>query len=235
MCIEKSICDKRSAMSFAQFVAMVTTLIGGGAMGALLNRWFSHRANRRQPVEFTREIIHIFRKGQNFPRLAKLMVVEHPLGFGEDTSVDNLSLARFKLTNKGNQDIGEFAFGITMESGQKIVDIRMIEPDRHHTMKVSLSEKGPVTNPDFILKPFNRDDSYSVDVYLTYDGEPGEILLSSPHAVLLVEADPDKELMRIRRLEYFMWKIALPIIVLLLGYAIARFYFFWEIPFWNNR
>lgn len=48
-------------MTLSQWIAILTTLVGGGAMGALLNRWFTHRGNRRQPVHFTKEIIHIFR------------------------------------------------------------------------------------------------------------------------------------------------------------------------------
>ena len=92
-------------------IGLGVTLIAGGAMGALISAYVSYKRNKRQPVVYTMEIIDIFRKGTNFPRLAKLMVTEHPLGFGEERSVDNLSLARIKVTNKGNQDIKEFTFG----------------------------------------------------------------------------------------------------------------------------
>jgi len=54
-------------------------------------------------------------KGTNFPKLAELIVTEHPLEFGGKRTVENLSLARITITNKGNQDIEKYNFGVTME------------------------------------------------------------------------------------------------------------------------
>lgn len=138
---------------------------------------------------YTKDIIDIFRKSKNFPRLAKLIITEHPLGVGKEEEVDNLSLARISLTNKGNQDIASFTFGITMEGTNKAVDIRMKEPDRHHVMSVSFptDTSKPVTNLDFKLEPFNREETYGLDVYFTYKKLAGAINLSSPHSTVFTK------------------------------------------------
>ena len=162
-------------------IGIFLTLIAGGAMGALITAFLTHRRNKRQPVIYTKEMIDIFRKGENFPRVAELLVTEHPLGFGERRSVDNLSLSRITVTNKGNQDLREFDFGVTLEKENKAVDVRFEGADRHHEITMGLpgvslenESQPPVTDIDFQLKPFNRGDTYKIDIYFTYDKQPGK-------------------------------------------------------------
>jgi len=207
-------------------ISVIVALIGGGAMGAVITALVTYRRNRRQPVVYTKQIIHIFRKGQNFPEFAKLILKEHPLGIGEERTVNNLSLARITFTNKGNQDIEMFVIGVTMEGSSKVVDVRMDQPDRHHVMRIVFNEKIeldkepiPITKPDFTVEPFNRGETYKVDVYFTYEESPGEIKLSSPHSTQLVElpfVDAVTGLKREFRLNWII-EIISTIIFLLLG------------------
>lgn len=172
------------------WVPIVATLLGGGAMGAFIGAYFVYRRNKRQPAVYTKEIIHVFRKNRDFRELdAKLMVKDKTLEGEPERAVDNLSLVRIKVTNKGNQDVGEYTFGVTMKGSNKHLDMRMSPPDRHHEMIVSF--KNPVDDsfanrPDFSLKPFNRGETYGVDIYFTYEESPGEIVLGSSHSMKLV-------------------------------------------------
>lgn len=197
-------------------ITAVIALLGGGAMGAVITTYVSYKRNKRQPVTYTMEIIDIFRKGQNFPRLAKLMVTEHPLGFGEERSVNNLSLARIKVTNRGNQDIPKFTFGVTMDDANKTVDTRFSGIDRHHVITMDLPDfdfdkepKGPIKAIDFNMEPFNRGDTYKVDIYFTYEGKRGRIRLSSPHSTELVEAKDSTGKLRTYTREYFVLGVGL--------------------------
>jgi len=173
------------------WISVIATLIGGGAMGALIAGYLLHRRNKRQPVVYSKEIIHIFRKNKDFEELeARLLVKDTTLAGAPEQSVDYLSLVRITLTNKGNTDIDEFKFGVSLKGSNKVVDMRMSTPDRSH--KMSLSFEGPVDDllanePDFTLKPFNRGEVYSVDIYFTYDEQPGEIGVTSGHAAKLIE------------------------------------------------
>jgi hypothetical protein len=199
-------------------ISIIVALIGGGAMGAVITAVLSKYRNRRQPVAYTLEVIDIFRKGKNFPRLAKLLVTEHPLGYGEERSVDNLSLARITVTNKGNQDIKEFSFGVTMDEGNKTVDTRFSGTDRHHLIKIGFpgleldkEPKEPVTAIDFFMEPFNRGDTYSVDIYFTYDKNRGEVKLSSSHPIQFVKLSEPK----LPSIKVLIWFLALTVISVL--------------------
>src|SRR5437764_11770271 len=88
------------------WIPVIATLIGGGAMGALIAGYLLHRRNKRQPVVYSKEIIHIFRKNKDFKELeARLLVKDTTLADAPEQSVDYLSLVRITLTNKGDTDI----------------------------------------------------------------------------------------------------------------------------------
>lgn len=139
-----------------QWVPWVVGIMGGGAMGALITATINHLKNRRQPVGYRKDVVDIFRKQRDHPKLAaRLLVRQHPLLPSPEYEVDTLSLARVPLTNLGNQDLPKFTFGITMGEGSKIIDVRMQEPDRHHVMKVIMPQdtSKPLTELDFTLEP----------------------------------------------------------------------------------
>jgi hypothetical protein len=169
-------------------IGLVVAFLSGGAMGAIIKEIVHSHRNRRQPIAYDKDVIVIFNRLRNFPKLeAKLMVKEHPLGSGDYKEVDNLALAQISLTNKGNQDIEKYNFGVTMQESNKVIDVRMLEPDRHHQMTTSFHDlTTPISQLDFTLEPFNREDTYNVTVYFTYEKAAGPVKLSSPHPSKLV-------------------------------------------------
>jgi len=175
-------------------IGLVVAFLGGGLAGAILNNIVTHYKNRIQPIGYSLDIIDIFQKGEEYPKLAELTVVEHPLGFGERRPVKNLSVARITITNQGNRDYEQFEFGITMGGDNKSSDVRFQGPDRHHEIRIKLpgfdineEPKKPVTAIDFWMKPFNRRDTYEVDIYFTFEKDKGGFEFGSSHAVRFVE------------------------------------------------
>ncbi len=181
-------------MSTTQWIiGLVVALLAGGAMGAVINAVVSSYRDRIQPIGFKQESIVIVKKEANLPAVARLIVRENPFKAGAERSVENLSLARMTLVNKGNQDFEKFVFGITVDDGSRIIDFRVTSPDRYHVMKAITSRKPedpipePLTQLDFRMAPFNRQDTYIVDVYFTYEDTPGSVELSTAHPIRFVE------------------------------------------------
>ena len=127
---------------------------------------------------------------------AILMIGENP-GSGPGFAFENLSIARITMINKGNQDIEEFSFGVTLKGDNKAVDVKLETSDRHHT--ITLLTPSGLRNPpkqelDFTLKPFNRSESYSLNIYFTYTDIQGSIELSSSHSTRFIEIGAKKEM-----------------------------------------
>jgi hypothetical protein len=184
-------------MTTAQWITLIASFFTGGAFGAVITALITKYRSRRQPVGYKIEVIEVFKKNPNYPSLqAILMVGKDQRSSGPGYAIDNLSVARITLTNKGNQDIGEFKFGITLEGSYKAVELRMENPDRHHVInsltEVSFNE--PKKELDFALQPFNREETYTFSIHITYSESPGLILLSSPHSTKFVEMGVVKEM-----------------------------------------
>ena len=73
-------------------IGLLVAFVSGGLAGAVLHNVVVQYKSRIQPIGYSLDIINIFRKGENFPKLAEMSVIEHPLGFAERRSVDNLSV-----------------------------------------------------------------------------------------------------------------------------------------------
>jgi len=160
-------------------------------MGAIITAIISRQRNKQQPIGYQQEVINIFKKSKNVPSLRAMLTVSNPTTGKEEAliQVDSLSVARITVINKGNQDLAEFTYGVTLAPGTNAVDVKVEPPDRHHEMKVltSLGLTEPKNEIDFLLKPFNRGDQYRTTLNLIYAKEPGEIRLGSPHSTRFVE------------------------------------------------
>ena len=53
-----------------QWVPWVLGILGGGAMGAIITAFINYLKNRRQPVGYRKDIVDIFRKKRDHPKLA---------------------------------------------------------------------------------------------------------------------------------------------------------------------
>ncbi len=160
-------------------------------MGAVVTALVTRYRNRRQPIAYKMETIEIFKKN---PELISLQAVLME-GDKPNFTADNFSIARITLINKGNQDIEQFSFGVTLKGTDKAIDIKQETPDRHHKIKV-LNPVGlstPTTELDFTLEPFNRGDKYILSVYFTYLDSSSPIELSSSHSTKFVEANTETD------------------------------------------
>jgi hypothetical protein len=170
-----------------QWVPWVVGLIGGGAMGAIITAIVTKMRQERQPVYSSVEILNIFKRDLDFPSMeAHITLAGDSAGPRAARKVDNLSVARIWLHNAGNQDIENFKFGITLDEKNEAIAVESESIDRHHSVNlltpVSLEDRK--ANLDFSLSPFNRGDSYWLNVKFIYEGTRGKVRLSSPHATV---------------------------------------------------
>jgi hypothetical protein len=173
------------------WIPIIATLLGGGAMGALITLIATRFRNRRQPVVYKTEVIDIFKKISETQSFRAFLSRDNDeLGVGDAIGVDNYSVARITLINKGNQDLAEFKFGITLKGTGEAIDVKTESPDRHHilTLLTPVDLLEPLKELDFIAQPFNRGEPYIVNVYFTYAETANEVQLSSPHSTRFIEA-----------------------------------------------
>ena len=178
-------------MSTTQWViTAAVSLIGGGAMGAFINNWLVSRRNKRQPIHYGIQHVDIIKQHHDFSGLQAVLTAGG--GSGPGRAVNNLSVATFTLSNKGNEDLERFDFGLTLEGTSKAIDVKFENPDRHHKVElltpVSLLE--PKQEIDFAVRPFHRGDVYNVSIVYTYEDKPGGLNISTPQSQRLVRVNP---------------------------------------------
>ena len=166
------------------------TLIGGGAAGALINAFVSWRRNRSQPVGYRIEKKPLF---QNLAANESLLFRVTALHQGMQFPVDNLYTVQVDIINRGNQDRPTFAFGITLPEGHQAIALESTGRDRHHLFEKQpdISPAAPIPELDFVVKPFNRGDEYSLRFYVTSSDietdTESPILISSSEPVSFIE------------------------------------------------
>jgi len=170
-------------------VSLIASFIGGGAVGSMITAIVTNYRNRRQPIGYTLDFFEIFKKDAVYGALQALITVSNASDSGIDLELENLSVARLGLINRGNQDIQEFKFGVTLQGSTEAIEVRTTTPDRYH-IATCINPPSPPDfrhELDFILQPFNRGDLYTLNIYFTYFDAPGEIQLSSAHSTRFVE------------------------------------------------
>lgn len=186
--------------TFQWIISIVIAIAFSGTMGAILTLLFQRHQEKRQPIECQIEVIRIFDRSKDFPGLEAHFTIPQDSETGIDRPqsiqrLDKFAVARITLRNTGNQDIPRFHFGITLQGSDKAVDQKFETPDRHHIGEaltpVSLFDQQ--TELDYSLKPFNRNDKYKLNVFLTFDAFPSEPKLSTAHSTQFVQT---KELAR---------------------------------------
>jgi hypothetical protein len=166
-----------------KLLQMITVLLGGGAMGAVITAIVTHIRNKVQPVGVRHKFIHVFKDTLG---LSSSLVAQLRISDGQhEFHFDNLTIVQLTLINKGNKDIDEFRFGVTLGKGQQAIHVEKHSEDRHHIIdeQTVIHIGSPSSEIDFILKPFHRGDTYSLDVYyVAPKGEDvtHEVTLSSP-------------------------------------------------------
>lgn len=172
-------------MASTEWYNIVLPLLGGGAAGAVITLIASSIRSKIQPVGHRVDILPVFKQTLGESSLVTKVSVNDS---GKEYQFHNLFLIDIQMVNRGNKDMIEFPFGITLSTNDKIVYVEKGSSDRHH-----LIEQQQIVGPenlgneiDFILKPFNRKDSYYIRLYVVLPEnsiEPGKIVFSSPQSV----------------------------------------------------
>jgi len=185
-------------MDDSEKLRLAAALLGGGAMGAIINAILTSYRNRVQPVGQRTDVIAIFSRTLDDTALPTAITVEDG---GVEHRFTNLFIAEVVITNRGNRDIKDFRLGITLDDGDSAINATAKGADRMHVAE-QLTKVCPATSSDtidFILTPFNRRDSYSLKLWLVApDGKaaPGAIKFSSDEAVRFVRMPTVAELMQ---------------------------------------
>lgn len=182
-------------MTKTQWIQIITALVGGGAMGAIITAIVTAYRNRIQPIGRKIQFIPIFKETIGLSSLSARLTISD-----DQTSCqfDNLFIANVLLVNKGNKDFDEFRFGMTLLEKAVAIYVEPQTQDRHHfaeqVNQVNLSL--PVSEIDFILKPFNRRDVYSFKLFIVIPKDmekPDKINLSSPHPIRFIDVTSTAE------------------------------------------
>jgi len=158
------------------WIAIGTSLLGGGLAGAVVGALVTSYRNRTQPIAFLHEF---------FPDYKPL-----------EPTFDGESFTQLTFTNIGNTDYSEFIFGLTLDDVGLV--IKTLPPDRHHQIstfpETAFSKAGRTV--DFTLTPFNRKDTYTIQLLLRFHPEFGSnnIHFSTAHPVLFVPMKADSKL-----------------------------------------
>ena len=177
-----------------QIIIGIVALVTGGLAGSFLTILYNIVRNRIQPVGKRVELVTVFGEKLAESRLdAKVTITGEA---GTQYPFENLFLYEIQIINKGNQDIGEFKFGITLKDGDKAIFLEGESPSRHHIIDHTPIHPAIQQHEiDIVLKPFNRKDNYSFRLYVVVPAskrQPSEIELYSSLPIRFVNM-PTKE------------------------------------------
>lgn len=172
------------------WIRTLITLLGGGAMGALIKIAYDLRREKIQTVSRGIRVFPLFRRDKDHKDFDAVLSVVHD---GRSAEFRNLFVADVMLHNRGSHDYSEFEFGISISASSKCVHVGWENPDQHHILSLLdiVSPSEPRSEIKFSLKPFNRRDDYSLRLYLAPElqEEPAVKNFTTPHAVRFVD-DP---------------------------------------------
>jgi hypothetical protein len=152
-------------MDKINWIQIIVGFLGGGAVGAVIKQYFDNAKNKIQQIEYFIHLYPVHFDVQSDSIKSKLILNNGLAEF----EFSNISAGTFEIINKGNQDYSEFNFGLTLDKGNELISFTHSPVDRHH---IAEHKKEPsltqnLNKVDLILKPFNRNDSYSFDVLIT--------------------------------------------------------------------
>lgn len=166
---------------------IAASLVGGGAVGALITAVVISFRNRVQPVGKRLDVVPLFLQGID------------GAGFNPSISVTynqavyqyaNLFVADVQVVNRGNRDMASFSFGLTLTTNDKVIHLEAYGLDRHHLASsvIVATPASPLNILDLVLKPFNRGDAYTFKVFIVpATKEPGPVTLGTSEAVKFTE------------------------------------------------
>jgi hypothetical protein len=150
----------------ALIITITATLIGGGAAGAIIKAIIDKRRNKIQPIKKSVEISNIFVPNKIVDNFVSKITLT---GSTSSYYFDDMQIVKIELTNNGNKDFKEFAFGVTFSDDIVAVNVKTNTSDRHHVVDFTpeVYFNSPTQIIDFKLSPFNRKDIYRFEILLT--------------------------------------------------------------------
>lgn len=174
-------------MEQAQLLQIGASILGGGAVGAVITGLVASYKSRLLPIGKRVEVSPLFTSnfgGSNFS--TSVTVSDGKTDF----KFPNLHVAEVQLVNRGNRDLATFTFGITLAAADKVVHVEPQARDRHHiaTLKSPCTPASPLTDLDFELRPLNRGNSYTLRLFIVAGGaEPEALTIGSSEPVRFTE------------------------------------------------
>ncbi len=115
-----------------------------------------------------------------------------------DYPYNDLQLIQIQLANQSHHDFEHLQVGISLPDNQGVVYVEVRSPDRSHQIKqlTPLSFAEPQSQVDLLLCPLNREDHYSLRLFVILpqtEESIGQVTLSSPQAVQFVDMPTVKE------------------------------------------
>jgi hypothetical protein len=171
------------------WVAILASLVGGGAMGAVITQFAAARRNQQQPIARQIEFVEVFTDTLGTSSLqTQIAVVD-----GTDTVIyKNLHVGIIRLTNAGNIDFNAFQFGVTLSPGDTVIHVDSQTIDRLHraSPNQAVTPKQPKAELDFSLAPFNRKETYTIRLFIVTPPDksaPGPISIATAHSVRIID------------------------------------------------
>lgn len=174
-------------MENIQILQLGASLLGGGAVGAMITAYIASYKVRLLPVGRRIEVSPLFTSEFGGPSFSTSVTVTD----GQtDYKFPNLHLAEVQIVNRGNRDLAALNFGITLSSTDKVVHVEPTGQDRHHvaSAKTRCTPDAPLSTLDFELRPFNRGDSYTLKLFIVASAAvPESIAIGSAEPVRFTE------------------------------------------------
>jgi hypothetical protein len=174
-------------MNSERILTTAAMLVSGGAMGAVITSAVTRFRARKQPVTYDLLMIPLFEHSVEDSALKATITVEQE---GTRYDFQNMFVLEATFVNVGNQDIPEFPAGLTLHPNDHVIHVASRTTDRHHTVQVATEARpnNSVSELDFLFKPFNRKDKYTLTLYVVTDDEaPGDAKPSSSHPIRFIE------------------------------------------------
>ena len=170
-------------MDSTQAIQIGVSLLGGGAVGAIIAALVASYKARLLPIGRRLDISPLFES--NFGGSSFKTSVTVTDG-ATDYKFPNLHLAELQIVNRANKDLASFHFGVTLDAQDKVVYVEPRAQDRHHVavLKGACNPAAPSSALDFELRPLNRGDTYTFRLYIVAtSARPGPITVGSSEAI----------------------------------------------------
>lgn len=174
-------------MDEINWIHIAVALAGGGAMGAIITQLTTWYRRRVQTIGYN------VKTQQTFAPITSQEAIEASVQIkdsaGRPHTFDNLYTSTLVVMNKGNVDFSEFKMGIDFPDHCQVLGCSPRSSNRYK--KVDFLSQPNLTTPihsiDLELKPFNRNNVYEIDFFITskdnHGVEDANVSLATSHSV----------------------------------------------------